>query len=350
MAEYDQPPAKSTPRSRQELSRRDLLTAGLGAALAAVTSLPGRLLAQAGAMAGETPKSTSSPTTAPILPGLPPSLVITTKCDRVIQGVRVHPRWLREMIDRCLTSLAGQEDTTKAWAQFVTPGQRILLKFMRLGDNMGTDQPMLNALLASLVRAGHKRSDISVADCPCSAFIEGLAPTPQGWSRQTVAVGKDDEQLRAYLDGIDAIINVPFLADHNLAGLACALMNVSLPLIRHPARFYGQQLHQTIASLCAAEAIRLRVKLTLVNALRCVYEGGPLVDPDRAVYASTIMGSTDMVALDLLALDWVERHRAENHLPTLPASGRPAEFISIAGRMGLGQADLREIVRRTHLV
>ena len=234
---------------------------------------------------------TSQPATAATQAAGAPdtSLVVVARDERVIQGLRINLRWLGEMIDKTVTSLTGCADAPAAWGQFARPGQKILLKFTRLsGDTLGTNAQMLEALLRSLELAGHKRQDILVADCPEAAYAEGLPVLPDGWGRQTVQLGEDLEVLRRYLDGVDVIINVPYLTDHNLVGVSCAMTNVSLPFIRHPGRYYGQRLHETIVAICASSAIRAHVKLTLVNAMRCVYEGGPLVSTDRVAYDSSV--------------------------------------------------------------
>ena len=278
----------------------------------------------------------------------PGSRVVKVTSPRVIEGLQVRTPRLEQVIDSCICRLAGCGEAADGWATFVRPGKRILLKFMRLpGEGLQTNGAMLIALVESLRRAGHDPAAITVADCS-GGMVDGLRPTPVGWSHRSVRVGRESEQVRRYLDDVDVVINVPSITDHNLTGTACALMNVSLPYIRHPARYFGNQLHESIASICADSQTLIRPSLTLVNALRCVYHAGPVVDSANVDYERGVWASTDPVAIDRLATDWIERRRKVNHLNSLAADGRPPTYIDLAAARGLGNNDIRHIRVETH--
>ena len=49
-----------------------------------------------------------------------------------------------------------------------------------------------------------------------------------------------------FRQGVDAIINVPCLADHRLLGVACGVENITLPLVRRPGRLLDGQVHQAV--------------------------------------------------------------------------------------------------------
>jgi len=209
---------------------------------------------------------------------------------------------------------------------------------------------MLETLLGSLEDAGYRRGDIVVADCPQATSHEGLARSPAGWSERTIRLDGQSEQLRRDLVDSDVIINVPSLTDHNVFGLGCALTNVSLPMIRRPARYMGPNVHEVIASICSDRKVMPPVVLTIVNALRCVYDGGPVIDESKVSYERSVWASTDMVAVDRLALEWLDQQRLRQGLETLEEAGRPAEYIQLAEQCGIGNADLRRIVQRKHTI
>lgn len=320
----------STAQAGYPLTRRGFLTSAAGAALAAAIAPATRLMAAAA----------DAPTG---------SRVVKVTSPRVIEGLQVGRSRLRKMIDYSLTRLSGQGRVGDAWARYARPGRKVLLKFTRLpGEGLATEPAMLDALLDSLRRAGHKLSDITVAGCPAAQRIDGLRPTPVGWSHRRVRWGGHSEQVRRYLDDAEVVINVPSITDHNLAGVACALMNVSLPLIRRPARYYDGRVHETIASICADSKTLIRPSLTLVNALRCVYDGGPIVDPEHIGYERGVWASTDPVAIDCLAAEWIERRRKLAGLPDLATDQRPPTYIDLAGSRGLGTSDRRRISTETH--
>lgn len=280
-----------------------------------------------------------------------PSTVAMVRAERMIQGIRVRATLLREAIDQAVCLLAGRQDPAGAWGTFVRPGERVLLKFTWAGAAaLGTARPVLEALVESLEAAGHERSAIAAADCDDAASVPGLRPCAPGWSQRTATLGDPPEaqQVRRYLDDVDAIVNVPFLTDHNLAGVACAMMNVSLPMIRRPGPYFGpDRIHEAIVDLSAAPEAGGLVRLTLVNALRCVHQGGPAVDASHVFFDNGIWASTDMVAVDRLAQEWIDRHRRSAGLPTLEASGRPPRYLAVASERRMGQADPRWIERRT---
>ena len=53
-----------------------------------------------------------------------------------------------------------------------------------------------------------------------------------------MAGGGPRDRLAGVLDQVTAIVNVPFLKTHNLAGMTCCLKNLSHALVKHPAQFH----------------------------------------------------------------------------------------------------------------
>jgi len=320
----------STAQAGYQTTRRGFLASAAGIVAGVAIAPAARLLA-------------SAPPAAPV-----GSRVVKTVSHRAIDGLQVRVSRLRKMIDECLRRLAEESRITDAWARYARPGKRLLLKLTRLpGAGLQTEQAMLVALLDSLTSAGHRPSDITVAGCDTARRIKGLRPTPPGWSSRLLRWGDEAEQVRRYLDDVDVVINVPSITDHCLTGVACALVNVSLPLIRHPARYY-RDVHQTVAAICADADTLIRPSLTVVNALRCVYEGGPIVHCDNVGYQNGVWASTDPVAIDRLAAEWVQRQRQRHHLVSLAADKRPATYIDLAGARHLGVSDPRRILVDTH--
>lgn len=277
----------------------------------------------------------------------PYSVVALCRDEQVIQGLFVRARLMRDLVDQTVKMTAGRQELAEAWGAFVRPGQKLLLKFAALiGGDLGTSLPMLEALLDSLEAVGHKRADIRVAGCPYAAHLPGLAALPEGWGPVAVRVGEADEPLRRYLDGVEAIINVPVPCDHSRIGVNGAMANMSLSLIRRPGRYEGEALHRAVATVCGSGAVRPRVKLTLVNALRGVYDGGPAGDGPAVAYENSVWGSADMVAIDRVMLEWLDRTRQARGLAPLERPGREPAFLAMAADLGLGQDELRWIDRR----
>ena len=338
MAEYGDITQKSTSRWPQTLSRRQFLISS--AALGAAAVLSGAK----GALAQSTPLASLSQATRP---AASESVVVIGHNERVLAGLQVRTKFLREILDESVIHLSGQDTLRSAWAQYVVPGQRILLKFSEPVGILGSEEPMLSVLLQSLEEAGHHRKDITVADGPASAFSEGAIVAPSGWCTQSVPLLGEQEPLRRYLDGIDAIISVPFISHHNRYGVSCAMTNVTLPFIRHPSK-YDSRVDEAIVSLYEMPQLQSITRVTIVNAVYGSFDHGPAIDPSCLGSDHSLWASRDAVALDRLALEWVQRQRRIHNLsPLSSGEGAWPGYIKLAADRGLGQDDLRLIRRDT---
>lgn len=332
-----------------QLGRREFLRLAGQAGAAALAASLGvhRALADVAA-AGPAPVLRR---TAVVAGRRPASIVDAVGSTRVIEGLQVDPGRLQEMIETSLLALADAPSPRIAWEKFVQPGQVLLLKFSAsLGASLGTEHAMLTALLYSLRAAGHEWGHIRVADCAAARYFGGLNAGPVGWSEQTVKVTGQAEQLRRYLQGVDAIINVPCLSDHRLLGVSCAMENVTLPFIRRPGRYLGEPVHQAVLDIALDGMSARPVALTIVNAIRCVFDGGPTVTEATIMPLCEVWASTDVVALDTLGADWLDSQRRRSGLAALAQADRAPRYLELAQAAGLGNADLRHIVRRVHRV
>ncbi len=275
------------------------------------------------------------------------TVVAVVESRRVIHRLQVKVHLLRDMVDQALMVLTGLPDPSSAWGRFVRPGQSILLQLPRLlGPELGTEGPMLRAVLASLTAAGHDTQRIRVAGLSRARYEPHLAPLPAGWSDHRVLVAGQPEQLRAYLDGVDAIVNRPVLADDADLAVGSALRTVGLPLIRRPALYAGSAAVGATLDLAGHPDVGGRVRLTLVNALRGLYDGGPWVDNTCAPEVGEVWASADMVAADRLAWSWLVAQRRARALPVPDEGDGLPPLLRQAGTRNLGQTDTRRILTR----
>jgi len=107
---------------------------------------------------------------------------------------------------------------------------------------------------------------------------------------------------------------------------------------------YGSLGAAGIAEIYSDPVIAKKVVLHLMDGLLAEYGGGPQSQPNYAAHHATLLASKDPVALDALALQRIEGWRAKANLPPL---GDLAAHVEIAGRMGLGNADLSRVEVRT---
>lgn len=137
-------------------------------------------------------------------------------------------------------------------------------------------------------------------------------------------------------------INMPVLKDHSLAGMSGALKNM-YGAIHNPNKYHGDNCNPYCAHVSNLAPIRTKNRLTVLDAVKVQYNGGPgyiasNVDP----YAGVIV-SDDPVACDRVGLEVLEHLRSKHGVPPLEKAGRPVKYLQTAQELGLGQAELSKI-------
>lgn len=307
------------------ITRRDFLTA---AALAAASGQAARLAA-------------SQPGTTP---PIPPDVVQVTS-DHVVRGRTVNKLILAEMLDLALVRATGAASPGKAWQSLLRADDVIGLKFNRSGaGGLGVTRPFADAVITSLLAAGFDRKQIVPIETPELVYREhGVVKPARGWASQPVDFGSGSDQLRAVLDQVTAIINIPFLKTHNIAGITCSLKNLSHGLVKHPARFHGSHCSPYIADIVALPLIRDKLRLHLVNGLRIVFDRGPEARHEYTWDAGIIVASSDPVATDTFGLDIIDSQRSILGLEAVNRRVLRTAYLAAAAKRGLGRGNLYRI-------
>lgn len=317
-------------RSSQGVTRRAFLarasTWTVGAAVAASTG-PGRR-ARAG---------------GPAQAGQPP--VVRVCSERVVRGRRVDQRLLTEMLDRGLALATGASTGAQAWQSLLAPDDVVGLKFNRSGaKELGTTVPMAQTLIASLTEAGFSPSQLVPLEVPPIIWDElGTTRPDPSWEAEETPFGSGSDRLAKVLRQVTAIVNVPFLKTHNIAGITCCLKNLSHALVKHPARFHGNRCCPYIADIVALPQIRDKLRLHVVNGLRMVYDGGPEAPKETTCEAGLVLVSRDPVAVDTVGLEELNHVRQEHGLKPMTPQGASLGYLSAAGKHGLGCNEIHEI-------
>ncbi len=141
---------------------------------------------------------------------------------------------------------------------------------------------------------------------------------------------------------VTKIINVPVMSSSETNGIAGCLYNVTIPNIDNWRRFtqgfgFGAG---SIAEIYSTPLIAKKVVLNLMDGLVAQYAGGPQSQPNYALHHATLYASKDPVALDVVALKRLEQWRARS---SLPAIGHMADYVKVAGQLGLGNSDPNRI-------
>lgn len=333
---------RNTESSTAGATRRQFLRrAGALAAGAAMARLLGPA---ATAHAADTPATLPAigtlPSTGPI-DASAKSIVAHLQHDEVISGALTQDNLLRDMIEDGVKAVTGAKSAGDGWNRLLKSDDVIGIKFNHVGsDELQTTPAFATQLVASLGQAGFAPERIMLIEVP-TPLARALKTRRQvfGFSGPAVSFASGEEELSAVLQEVTAIINVPFLKTHNIAGMTGCLKNLSHALIRRPGKYHANGCAPYVGDIVALPAIRSKLRLHVMNALRAVYRGGPAVDPDNMWTHAGILVSTDPVATDAVGLDLINAQRAEVELPPLGDEDGHIAHVHAAADRGLGTDD-----------
>jgi len=315
-------------------SRRQFVESVLGAAFATVGN--------AAIRAGE-PTAKPSPSR---------SRVVVVRDPKVIGRDNKPIRdMLRPMIERGLCLLTGERDASQAWRKFVSPNDVIGLKVNCLGGPTLCTHPALAEVVAeSMAAAGipaekiiiWDRNDIELNRCGFRVNKDGPGPRCYGtpaFEPETIQVGGVKARLSSFVTReTTAMIALPFLKSHTLAGFSGALKN-ELGCVQKPTDFHGDAC-RAAADVCALETIAKKRRLVICDALRPLYHGGPTDMPAYRWVHGALIFATDPVAADLVGRNILEEKRKTVKggmpWPLLP----PPTHLDRAIELGLGAKSL----------
>ncbi|MCS7253368.1 MAG: DUF362 domain-containing protein [Armatimonadota bacterium] len=262
---------------------------------------------------------------------------------------------LEKMLDRGMIALTGEPTAQRAWEKLFSSDERVGIKPNGLGGpTCSTSKELIEVCIERLTGIGIKAENIYLWDQNPS-FIRnwGFDVRPKGPGVRVLNVQETFGDVvkhgtfrgritRIITHHVDAIINMPILKDHNIAGVTAALKN-HYGSIDNPAAHHANGCDPYIAHLNSFPHIKQKTRLIIGDALRPLCEGGPQDRPQfRWVYGGVIL-SCDPVAHDAVALRIIEERRKEVGLPPLESVGRPARHIATAAKLGLGVADPKKL-------
>jgi len=314
-------------------------------AQAGLTAAAGRLVTGGRALLAEDSASTlptlaSRPDTGPIAASSK-STVVHIRRPEVVDRQSIHAALLREMIEDSVKALAEVRRPSDAWNRLLRPDDVIGIKFNHVGaEELDTTDMVAAQLVQSLGQAGFDPKRIMLIEAPTNLAARlGTRPETLGWSGGEVSFGTGSEELAAVLQEVTAIINVPFLKTHNIAGVTGCLKNLSHALIRRPGRYHDQACAPYVANITALPQIRSKIRLNIVNAIRALCDGGPNVRPQGMWNHAGLILSRDPVAADAAGIDIINDERRRRGLPPVGNKAGQIPHIHAAARLGLGTDD-----------
>ena len=271
-----------------------------------------------------------------------------------------HPDAARIMVKKAMMTLTGAADPVSAWTKFIRPTDRVGIKVNLVGGRLSsTSGAVVNAIVEGLLGIGVRSDNITVFEQFDSTVTESgfrlgsaagsvriTANDALGYETTPISVTGATVRLAKVFTSCTAVINVPVIKDHALAGVTCAFKNIVYGIVEKPRRLH-RNLHEVLPRIFGHEAVRGRVRLTIVDGAFCLFDGGPRHNPDAYVTHDSIYATTDPVAMDAVAVDLIDRLRKENGLRSLTESSRPATYLELAARLGLGIAERQRIQLKT---
>ncbi len=284
-------------------------------------------------------------------PGGPTVVIVRDKTKKVIDNYNVDAAIVQQLVDKAVTALSGKDDIAKAWAAYVSPKDKVAIKFNGLFARSVTHGEVINAITAGLIKAGVEPGNIVVYDrADGDAAKSGLKVSRDpkgvrvmgigGTLGPDVKAGSITTKLSKLLLDADVLISVPIMKSHNRCSITGALKN-HLGSIPNAGNFHDNYC-AAIADLCALAPIKDKTRICIADALYSFYDAGPEFQPRTRWDYYGVLAAADPVAIDAVMDDIIKAKRLEKGLS--PNNNKPIH-IARAAELGLGQADLKSINR-----
>lgn len=314
-------------------------------------------LMPASVSAGCSPSS-FSPSTA-----YPASPVIVARSDRLkATAGRADGNEVRRLLDKAVVELTGAENAQEGWRSLFSPRDIVGLKLNCLAPGIAPRPEVTEAIIRGLGSAGIPGQNViiwdrtrrelercgyriaegrgsSVGDARCF----GTDAFGAGYEQEPEIIGEVGGCFSRILTRIcTALINVPVLKDHDLAGISASMKN-NYGVIHNPNRYHDNNCDPYVAHLNSVGHLVNKQRLIICDAVTAQCHAGPAYKPAWAWNYGGLLVSRDPVALDTIGADIIETRRREKDLPSLAEANRPPRWLATAHSMGLGNGELNSI-------
>lgn len=318
--------------ANREPTRREFVAL---AALSAATAAGG----VSGSWAGQTTASRTSNRPWWFQADPKRSRVVDVRSAFALNSGAVDKNVLNAVLSRGLLALTETERVEAAWRKILGTARKIVLKFNGVAaDALGTTDAMADVLVESLEQAGYGTDVVALVEAPHAARRLKTREPEKGWGA-AIQFGEHREELANYLYACDALINVPFLKTHRIAGMSGCLKNLSHALVRRPARYHADACSPFVGQIVSSREITSRLKLNLVNAIRVVVNRGPDAQEEDISANGGLLLGFDPLAMDIIGRDLLASYRKQRGL--LASLSIP--YLDSATKIGLGRSRSTEI-------
>ena len=291
------------------------------------------------------------------------SIVVSATRDNATADKKIDAAVAKQMVHAVVCKLAGKAKPEEAWATYIKKDDVVGIKINCLfGVGAATHPEVTAAIVEGCKMAGVPDDKIIIWDRTDKDLEKSGYTVNKGAGVKCIGVGEEWEA-----DAVDihtckgrlakiltrettALINVPILKTHVIAGITCALKNhygsFHNPRDAHgqkdPKAAHGGGCEPFLAHLNSLKPIREKTRLIVCDALMPVADQGPQARPASTWEHKTIMAATDPVALDYVGLKILDEQRVKIGKAPLESTGS-AKCLFTCAQMGLGVADMSKI-------
>ena len=312
---------------------------------------------------GPTTVPTTTPTSAPTATPLPPrpeiiqfypdvpSKVVRARHGGVWDGEELVVEAIRQMLDGSITELTGLDDAREAWASLFAPGERIAIKVNAFRNSLiWTHVPLVVAVTECLQEVGVPVEQIVIFDYYTSELEEAGYPvnedgfgvrcygTDDNYTAGWQLVGSDIRLSDILLD-CDALINMPVLKAHMIAGISFAMKN-NYGTFGRPQNFHRPRIERAIAELNALAPIKDRTRLIIGDVLTaCLRYASSYPYWQSDMIGDSILMSFDPVAHDTVGLQMFSQLLTDDGGDPATATSWANPWLENGAELGLGTND-----------
>ncbi len=336
-------------RKPRPQNRRDFLERGI--------ALAGALFA--GSTAAERLEGLASP--PPLAADSPRKSKVVIARDPQLRagGASLDSAQVLKLLDRSMQAAFDTDSPVEAWKKVARPGEVVGLKVNCLaGRGNATRHELVEAVTERLQQAGIR--DIVIWDrlnrdlesarykiVERGSGVRCFGNDTLGFDSELFTFGNVGSLVcRTLTQVTDAVINLPVLKDHGIAGVTLALKSL-FGAIHNPNKYHLNVGDPYVADVNMLEPIRRKVRLHICDAINAQYDGGPSFMPQWMWPYNGLIVSRDPVALDSVGWQIIEKKRAEIGMKPLKESKREPTYIRTAAdaQHRLGTCDPKQMER-----
>ncbi|MGA9058272.1 MAG: DUF362 domain-containing protein [Terriglobia bacterium] len=193
-------------------------------------------------------------------------------------GHQVNSVVVLEMLDTAMKTFTGESNVAKAWQRYFHPQDNVGIKYTRCSwQRIHVNQAVLDAITDPLIASGVPRSRVVANDF-------GLP-----------------------VKDCTALINVPTVKVHTLAGIAVSIKNyINFTGNRSSYHFDGSA---KLGETWLLPDVKGKTRLIVVDMLRPYFGPGPQINPLHQWDYKGILVGTDPVAIDTVCLSICQKKR-----------------------------------------